>query len=137
MKKIIYFVFICILFVACQGGANSQHPTVEYEDKKSSLSDMEKNSPLKFLKVNGSNRNNLVNQTVVEGEITNKATLTSYKNIQLQFIFKDDAGSEIEKQKHVLDEVVKPNSTTDYKVKVKHVKGANTVVVDIINASAL
>ena len=48
MKKIIYFVFICILFVACQGGANSQHPTVEYEDKKSSLSDMEKNSQLKL-----------------------------------------------------------------------------------------
>lgn len=133
MKRLFGFALFFVLFAACNS-ANNQHPTVQYEEKKKSLKETETGSPLKFLKVKGSFRNNLVNQTVVEGVITNNATLVSYKNLQLQIIFRDKEGALILKEKQVISDVVKPNSTDDFKVKLSHVKDANTVAVDITGA---
>lgn len=82
----------------------------------------------------GSFRTNLVNQTVVEGVINNNATMVSYKNMQLQIIFKDQEGNVVDKEKQVIDDVVKPNSSDDFKIKLGHVKNANTVSVDITGA---
>ena len=133
MKHLLSLALFIMFFSACDT-ANSSHPTVQYEEKKTSLKESEKNSPLKFLKVKGSFRSNIVHQTVVEGEITNNATLVSYKNMQLQIVFKDKDGNVIEKEKELIDDVVKPNSTDDFKVKLGHVKDASTVSVDITGA---
>ena len=80
--------------------------------------------------------NNLVNQTVVEGEIVNKATLITYKSIQIQVTFIDKEGSTIEKQKHTIDDEIKPGSSDDFKIKVSHVKGANSVTFQVLDAKA-
>ncbi len=133
MKSLYSLILFCLIFSACDT-ANSSHPSVQYEEKKKSLKESETDNPLKFLKVKGSLRTNIVGQTVVEGEITNNATLVSYKNMKLQIIFKDADGSVIEKDNKVIDDVVKPNSTDDFKVKLSHVKGASTVSVDITGA---
>ena len=125
---------MCSCLLAACGSANSEHPTVQYEEKKKSLKESETDSPLKFLKVRGSFRNNLINQTVVEGVITNNATLVSYKNMRLQIVFKDKEGSVITKEKQVIDDVVKPGSTNDFKLKLSHVKDAHTVSLDITGA---
>ena len=135
MKKLLALPLVISLFMACNS-ANNQHPSAQYEEKKTSLKDMESGSPLKFLKIKGDFHNNLVNQTVVSGEIKNNATLVSYKNLQLQFIFKDKEGSVIQKEKQVFDEVIKPSSSTDFKIKLSHVKDASTVSVDIVGADA-
>ena len=136
MKNIAIIAILCLMLSACSDSANNQHPSSKYEEKKASIADMEKESPLKFLKVTGSFRNNLANQTVIEGEVSNKATLTSYKNIEVSVNFKDKEGSSIEKQKHTLDENVKPGETTDFKIKVSHVKDAESVTIDIVDATA-
>ena len=54
--------------------------------------------------------------------------------MKLQIIFKDADGSVIEKDSKVIDDVVKPNSSDNFKVKLSHVKGASTVLVDITGA---
>jgi hypothetical protein len=133
MKSLYGLTLICLIFSACDS-ANSSHPSVQYEEKKKSLRESETDNPLKFLKVKGSLRSNIIGQTVVEGEIINNATLVSYKNMKLQIIFKDADGSVVEKDSKVIDDVVKPNSTDNFKVKLSHVKGASTVLVDITGA---
>ena len=100
------------------------------------MEDIERSSPLKFLKITGSHHANLLNQTVVEGEITNKATLVSYKNIQVEISFHDKDGKVIEKEKNILDDVIKPGGSNDFKIKTGHVKDANSVTLDIIGAVA-
>ncbi len=135
MKQGMIIAATCLLIAGCNS-ANNQHPSAKYEEKKASMADMEKDSPLKFLKISGSHRSNLINQTVVEGEVVNKATLTTYKDIKLQFTFLDKEGGTIEKQKHNLDEEVKPGATADFKIKVKHVKDATSVTMDIVDAVA-
>lgn len=136
MKYAIAAVMICTLFAVGCDSANNQRPTTKYEEKKASMADMERDSPLKFLKISGSHRRNLVSQEVVEGEVSNHATLTSYKNIEVQLTFLASDGSTIEKQKHTLDDVAKPGATVDFKIKVKHVKDATSVTMDIVDAAA-
>jgi hypothetical protein len=122
------------LFIACSG--NNQQPPAKYEEKKASMEEIERESPQKFLKITGSHHGNLLNQTVVEGEITNKATLISYRNIQVQVSFLDKDGAVIEKEKEILDDLVKPGATSDFKIKTGHIKGANSVKIEILNAVA-
>ena len=135
MKNTPLLILLCITLGACDT-ANEQHPSTQYEQKKASLKDIETGSPLKFLKVSGDQHNNLVNQTVVSGEVVNNATLVSYKEVELLLIFKDDDNKVIENQKQTLDDVMKPGSTTDFKLKLSHVKGASSVIVDITSAIA-
>lgn len=135
MSRILTIVLFCGLLAGCNS-ANSERPSAKYEEKKQSLEEMERSSPLKFLKVAGAHHSNLLNQIVVEGDITNSATLVTYKNIELQVSFLDKGGSVIEKQKTVIEDIVKPNSTTEFKVKMPHVKGANSVSMDITGALA-
>lgn len=136
MKNIIVILLCCVIFASCEDSANKQQPSSKYEEKKASIADMERDSPLKFLKVSGSHRNNIINQTIVEGDITNKATLTTYKNIKVQLNFLDKEGKSIEKQKHNIDDEIKPGATTDFKIKAKHVKEATSVSIDIVEATA-
>ena len=133
MKSLCGLALFFVLLQSCDS-ANNQHPTVQYEEKKKSLRESETDSPLKFLKIKGDYRTNIVNQTVVEGEITNNATLVSYKNMHLSIVFKDKEGSVILKQKQVIDDVVKPGSSNSFKVKLSHVKDAHTVSLDITGA---
>lgn len=135
MKALLVALAVSIVAVGCNS-ANNQRPSSKYEEKKASMADMERESPLKFLKISGSHRNNLVNQTVVEGEVINKATLTTYKNIEVQLVFKDKDGATVDKQKHTLENDVKPGGTIDFKIKVSHVKDAASVMVDVTDATA-
>lgn len=135
MKYAIAALVICTLSVSCNS-ANNQRPSTKYEEKKASMADMEKESPLKFLKISGSHRRNLVSQEVIEGEVANHATLTSYKNIEIQLTFLNSDGSTVDKQKHTLDDVAKPGSSVDFKIKVSHVKDASSVTMDIVDAVA-
>lgn len=135
ISRILPILFFQLVFMACNSGTN-QRPSAKYEEKKASLEEIERDSPLKFLKITGSHHGNLLNQTVVEGEVTNKATLVSYKNIQVQVSFHDKDGAVIDKEKEILDDVVKPGASNDFKIKTGHVKDANSVTLDIISAIA-
>jgi hypothetical protein len=128
-------VILCCLFLACNS-ANEQRPSAKYEEKKTSLEEMERDSPLKFLKVAASHHGNLLNQTVVEGTVTNKATLVSYKNLEVLITFKDENGSVLEKQKHTLDDIAKPGTTMGFKIKTGKVKGTASIIADITSAIA-
>jgi hypothetical protein len=135
MKKLVGLALLSTMFFACNS-ANNQQPSTKYEEKKASLGDIEKGSPLKFLKVVGSHHTNIINQAVVSGEITNTATMATYKNITLQISWLDKDGAVIEKEKQVLDDLIAPGATSDFKIKTSHVKGTESVTVDIISAVA-
>ncbi len=130
------YVLLASIFAACNNSANNQHPSTKYEEKKATLEQMEIDSPLKFLKVRGDFHRNFVNKTVVEGEVVNNATLVSYKNMQLVIAFRDEKGSVIEKKKELLEDVIKPNSTQAFKIKTGHIKGVESITVDIVAAVA-
>ncbi len=135
MRHIFSFVLLMLLMASC-GSSNSERPSVQYENKKESLADMERGNPLKFLKVNGDSHTNLVNKAVIEGSISNSATIAAYKDVELRIVFKDKSGSVIERNTKVINDVVQPNSSSDFKIKMNKPKGTVSVTLDIVGAVA-
>jgi hypothetical protein len=132
MKRTLYIALIAVAAVACNS-ANSERPSDKYEEKKKSLEETERENPLQFLRIEG---DNLLNQEVVEGEITNKATLASFKDVEVRITFKSSSGSTIEKAIKTVNDVVKPGKTVSFKFKMKKPKGTASVAVDITGATA-
>lgn len=135
MKRILLYSFIAVAFAACDS-ANSQRPSDKHEAIKKSLEETERENPLQFLRIKGDNHVNLLNQEVVEGEITNKATLASYKDVEVKITFKSSTGSTIEKAIKTVNEVVGPGGTVSFKFKMKKPKGTSSVSIDIVSAIA-
>lgn len=136
MKPVFALAIVSLLILSCNQAANKERPSAQYENKKASLADMERENPMKFLKVNGDSHVNLINKEVVEGTISNQATLAAFKDIEVQVIFKDKGGSVIEKDTRVVNDVVRPNTTVDFKLKMKKPKGVASVTLDITGAVA-
>ncbi|HLO70776.1 MAG TPA: hypothetical protein VK167_07905 [Flavipsychrobacter sp.] len=135
MKRTLYIALMAVATVACNS-ANSERPSDKYEEKKKSLEETERENPLQFLRIEGDNHVNLLNQEVVEGEITNKATLASFKDVEVRITFKSSSGGTIEKAIKTVNEVVRPGKTVSFKFKMKKPKGTTSVVVDITGATA-
>lgn len=135
MKRTLYIALMAVAAVACNS-ANSERPSDKYEEKKKSLEETERENPLQFLRIQGDDHVNLLNQEVVEGEITNKATLASFKDVEVRITFKSSSGSSIEKAIKTVNDVVKPGESVSFKFKMKKPKRTASVAVDIIGATA-
>ncbi len=136
MRHFFSFLLLMMVIASSCNSSNSERPSAQYESKKESLADMERGNPLKFLKVNGDSHTNLINKEVVQGTISNSATMAAYKDVEVRITFKDKSGSVIEKNTKIINEVVQPNSSSDFKVKVKKPKGTMSVTLDITGAVA-
>jgi transmembrane sensor len=66
-----------------QGSKNNDPAFLNWRKTHNSVYDTEKKSPEKFLKNTYSTRKNTINQTLIEGRITNVASVASYQNIRL------------------------------------------------------
>ncbi len=135
MKRTLYIALMALAVASCNS-ANSERPSDKYEEKKKSLEETERENPLQFLRIQGDNHVNLLNQEVVEGEITNKATLASFKDVEVRITFKSSSGSTIEKAIKTVNDVVRPGKSVSFKFKMKKPKGTASVAVDITGATA-
>ncbi|MBS1773186.1 MAG: hypothetical protein JST82_10005 [Bacteroidetes bacterium] len=133
MKRILIYSLAALSFAACNS-ANTERPSEKYEAGKKSLEETERENPLQFLRVTGDNHVNLLNQEVIEGEINNKATLASFKDVEVKITFKDQSGSTIEKAIKTVNDIIKPGSTVSFKFKMKKPKGTSSVAIDIVSA---
>jgi hypothetical protein len=135
MKKLTIVLLLAMFAAACQS-ANNERPSAQYEEKKKTLEEIERESPLKFLKITGDHHGNVLNQVVIDAEIHNSATLATFKDIEVKMSFKDKSGSVIEKDTKTLNELVGPGATKSVKIKVKKPKGTSSVTFDIVSAVA-
>lgn len=136
MKNLIVIILLAVAASSCGSTANEEQPSVKYQEKKSSLEETERGNPLQFLKIsNNTDHSNLVNKVVIEGDITNSATLVSYKDIEVSIVIKDEQGSVIEKDKKTLNLTIAPGTTQSVKIKVKRPKGTGSVLFDITGAT--
>jgi hypothetical protein len=104
-----------------------------YEQHKESLADKEKKNPITFLSVTGDNKKNLIGQTVVRGKISNKATVSSYKDIRIKILcYKND--KMVEEHEDVINDIIKPNSTKDFKTRYRLPKGTDSIALSVMSA---
>lgn len=139
MKKIIPgFFILSLVFTAC-GGSEKEAEKKEkdkYEQTKETLEQTEKKNPKRFLTVEGHDRKNLLRQTVIKGTIINKATVASYKDIDVELSFFSKTGALLEKDHEVIYETIAPGSSKNFKTKYFAPKGTDSVALKIVAAKA-
>lgn len=78
----------------------------------------ERQNPRDYLKEQGTWRENLINQTVLEGTITNSATLANFKDVILQVTWLTKTQTELKSERYAVYEYVGAGKTIEYKIKV-------------------
>jgi hypothetical protein len=135
--RILYIIITILTFIACkEEEKEKKFDKTNYESVKENLADKEKNNPARFLVVENRERKNLIGQTVVKGTITNKATIASYKDVQLKLSFFSKTAVKLDEGMETVYENIGPGKTIKFKTKYFAPKGTDSVAVKIISASA-
>src|ERR1043165_892310 len=122
MRNLLVIALLAMSVLSCNS-ANKERPSAKYEEKKKSMEEMERETPLKFLKITGDHHGNIINQVVIDADIHNSATLTAFKDIEVKMTFKDRSGAAIERDTKTLNDIVGPGATKRVKIKVRKPKG--------------
>lgn len=105
-----------------------------YEATKETLQQKETKDPQSFLTVSGHDRHNLLGQTVVKGTITNKATVASYKDVDVKLDFYSKTGTLLETDKETVYEIIGPGQSKNFKTKYFAPKGTDSVALSVTAA---
>jgi hypothetical protein len=136
MKK--YPVYILAVFVslsACSSNEEEQKASQKkYEEVTLSVEEMEKKSPLSFLKVTGADKKNLMGQTVIKGNISNKAKMVTFKDIDVKLSFYSKTGTLLMEDHEVIYDEVAPGNNISFKSKYFSPKGTDSVAMKILSA---
>lgn len=136
MKKIVpVLIMLTFVFAGCASKTEKEKKEKDkYEQTKETLEQTEKKNPKRFLTVEGHDRKNFWRQTVIKGIITNKATVASYKDVDVELSFYSKTGALLERDHEVIYETIAPGSNTSFKTKYRAPKGTDSVALKIYAA---
>ncbi len=134
--KIIFKIFTTIIILtACNW--SKQDATKEeknYEKVKETLEETEKKKPIKFIKVEGEKKKNLIGQTVVRGTIINNAKIVTFKDVDVKLSFYSKTGVVLEEDHETIYENIAPGATAKFKSKYFTPKGTDSVGFEVMEA---
>jgi len=137
MKKLIAVIFLCTTLFACKNNDKKEKKfdTKSYEEVKETLADKEKNNPVKFLSVENRDRKNLIGQTVVICHFTNRATICTYKDVDIKLSFFSKTGVKLDEGIETVYENIAPGKTIKFKTRYFAPKGTDSVAVVVVKAT--
>jgi hypothetical protein len=107
------------------------------EELRAELLEKEQTTPSKQLSVDGKHWRNFIDQLVVEGDITNTASLASFKDPVLTIEWFSKTGTSIGQESYKVYEFVKPGRKTHYKLKMNVPSSVKTIGVVVTDAVAV
>jgi hypothetical protein len=136
MKKYFLLMFtLGVALFACTSTEEKEKKNKDkYEDSKLSLEEVEKQSPLQFLSVAGSDKKNLLGQTVVKGKVSNKAKMVTYKDVDIKLFFYSKTGTLLQEDQEIVYESVAPGATVSFKSKYFSPKGTDSIAMKVVSA---
>ncbi len=135
MKKFLYLFGAILVFVSCDNKNDYDISTEKsYENSKLNLEKTEQNSPTVFLSIKAERKANILGQSVIKGQIINRAKIVSYKDIEIKLSFYSKTGAFLEEDREVLYETIPPGGTKKFKSKYFTPKGTDSVTFKIISA---
>ncbi len=137
MKKYLLFSLIGLSFMACKEKKQEESfDKKTYEVVKETLEEKEKKNPTRFIVVSNRDRKNIIGQTVVIGNLTNNATIATYKDIALKLSFFSKTSVKLDEGNETIYETIKPGQTIKFKTKYFAPKGTDSVAVKVMDAKA-
>ncbi len=137
MKKIFFVLFV--LVVSCNNDAETKvnNEQEDYQELKEDLLEKEQKNPVNFLFIKGNNKKNLLGQTVVKGEIANRATVATYKDVDIKLTFYSKTKALLETDKETIFEVLPPGESKNFKTKYFAPKGTDSVALEVLGAKVV
>ncbi|MBC7937318.1 MAG: hypothetical protein H7Y86_18385 [Rhizobacter sp.] len=133
-------LFFCLLglgflFTACTSDESKDKKIADkYEDTKLSLEEIEKKSPENFISVKGTDKKNLLGQTVVRGKIQNNAKMATFKDIDVKLFFYSKTGVLLQEDQEMIYESVAPGESKSFKSKYFAPKGTDSIAMKVVSA---
>ncbi|MEO8961334.1 MAG: hypothetical protein ABI325_05600 [Ginsengibacter sp.] len=140
MKKTIYYLFFSsLIFAACGSGNDTKLNSEKesYQLTKEELLKKEQKSPQLFLEVNGRNQKNIIGQTVVKGNIHNKASVAVFKDVNIKLSFYSKTQALLETDKETIFETIHPGDSKTFKNKYFAPKGTDSVALEVLGAKVV
>jgi len=129
-----------VLLLAACGGKEKKIDTQSYKDNKKSLAEKEQESPTDFLTIASHQKKSLFglgNQTITKSEVTNIATVCSYKDVRIKMLCYDKAGGRIEEHEDIMDDIIAPGQTASFRTHYKLPKETDSIAISIMSATAV
>jgi predicted methyltransferase len=137
MKRCLLFSLIGLSLIACNESKKEESfDKKTYEVVKETLEEKEKKNPTRFIAANNRDRKNIIGQTVVIVNLTNNATIATYKDIALKLSFFSKTSVKLDEGNETVYETLKPGQTIKFKTKYFAPKGTDSVAVKVIGAKA-
>ena len=107
-----------------------------YQATKITLEEKEKRSPTSFLSSEGTYKKNFFGEWVLEGTISNSATIAKYKDVVLNVHFYSKTKTLLGTQSHTIYEYFPAGRSKSFKIKTMGYKGTKSVGWDLVRASS-
>jgi hypothetical protein len=121
----------------CNSGSSGNYDTgSSYQETKMTLEEKEKQNPTSFLSTDGTYRKNLMSEWVLEGTISNSATIATYKDVVLEISFYSKTKTLLGTEKEAIYEFFPAGQRKTFKIKTFGYKGTNSIGWEIISAAA-
>jgi hypothetical protein len=122
---------------SCNSGPSGSYDTgSSYQETKMTLEDKEKQNPTSFLSTDGTYRKNLMGEWVLEGTISNSATIATYKDVVLEIHFYSKTETHLGTEKKAIYEYFPAGQTKNFKIKTYGYQGTKTIGWNVVSASA-
>ena len=137
-QNILMLAALMLIMGACNNAKdNGSIEKEDYQKVKESLAQKERKNPTVFLTIVSKDKHNLIGQTVIHADITNKAKVCVYKDVEIELMFVSKTGVLLEKDKETVFETIEPGQNITYKTKYFAPKGTDSVAIKIITAKAV
>lgn len=129
---------LSLVLYACNGSQTREKVEKEaYQINKNALFAKEVKEPAMFLTVNGISKKNIIGQTVVKGTLTNKASIATYKDVDLKLSFFSRTKTLLETDKETIYLILDPGESRGFKTKYFAPKGTDSVALQVLGAKII
>lgn len=134
-RSALLIIALSAFLISCGDKAEKEaKATDKYEKTKLSLEEIEKQTPEKFISVKGTDKKNLIGQTVVKGKIQNNAKMATFKDIDVKLFFYSKTGVLLQEDQEMIYETVAPGETRSFKSKYFAPKGTDSIGMKVVSA---
>lgn len=139
MKKYCWLLclFSLILFSCNDSDTKAKSEKESYQITKEQLLKKEQKDPAAFLVVSGKNKKNIVGQTVIKGTVSNKASVATFKDVDIKLSFYSKTKALLETDKETIFEILEPGESKDFKTKYFAPKGTDSVALQVLGAKVV
>jgi hypothetical protein len=132
MIRLLVATFALILF-SC-GDKEQKFDTATYEEAKESIQQKESKNPEQFLSVTSSDRENWIGKKVITGVVHNRATVCTYRDVELNIKFLSKEGEILKEDSETIKDFLSPGQSKNFKFRYAAPKKTDDIRVTIVGA---